>query len=94
MDHAVEESRRHRFYDSAILGSVTSSNDYGAGRELIFPDPSFMYQAVKGLLNLQRTGIELIKKQTVSFFTRDLPWRTTNAVTIKDFGNSNDIFWS
>ena len=91
MKHSVDQRGRHGFHDSAVLRTVAGTDHHTALRQMIFPYASFVNQAVKGLLHLLRTGVQLVEEQDVRFLSGDHFGRNKPRSIAVDLWNTDDV---
>ena len=89
--HAVHKGRRHRFDDGLVLCAVPGSDNYGTCRQLIFPKPPVVDEAVEGFLYFEGTGVKLVHKEQVGVVTCDHSRRTEDGAAIFDAWNANQV---
>jgi hypothetical protein len=71
VDHPMDECRRHRLDDGAVLRAIPGADNDRTLRRAVFTDPPLLNQAVEGFLNFVRARVELVKEQAIGLPSRD-----------------------
>lgn len=94
MDHTIDERAGERSNNGGVLRSVSGADHNRSFGQVVFADASLVNQAVEGLLDLMRAGVELIQKQTVGLVSSNDPRGTKPARIANDLGYTDEIFGS
>jgi hypothetical protein len=92
VDHAIDQSGRHRFDDGAILRAIAGADNDGALWKKVLADPPLMNQAVKGFLDFVRAGVQLIEKEAIWRRPGDRNGWTKSTAAVDDLRHSDEVF--
>src|SRR5258706_2816426 len=91
MHHPIDERRRHRLHDSAVLCTISGADDDRSSGQLVFAEAPLVNQTVESLLHLMRARVQLIEEKAIRLLACDRGRRAESALAIRDLRHADEI---